>query len=117
MAFPRPRKLCTEDELYEYAVGALARRMRSVAELKRLLQRLAALTTCSAPRYKIECAGESREIVLSEKKRRLVAPGLGDSVLPGQQILKVAASSCGSDDRKKGMPPSGNQALQRMAPE
>jgi regulatory protein len=38
MPFPRPRKLFTEDELYEYAVGALARRMRSVAELKRLLR-------------------------------------------------------------------------------
>jgi regulatory protein len=35
---PRPRKLYTEDELYEYAVGALARRMRTVAELKRLLR-------------------------------------------------------------------------------
>jgi regulatory protein len=39
MALPRPRKLYTEDELYEYAVGALGRRMRSVAELKRLLRR------------------------------------------------------------------------------
>jgi regulatory protein len=38
MAFARPRKLFTEAELYEYAVGALARRMRSVAELKRLLR-------------------------------------------------------------------------------
>jgi len=38
MAFGRPRKLFTETELYEYAVGALARRMRSVAELKRLLR-------------------------------------------------------------------------------
>jgi regulatory protein len=38
MAFPRPRKLFTENELYEYAVGALGRRMRSVAELKRLLR-------------------------------------------------------------------------------
>ena len=38
MAFPRPRKLLTENELYEYAVGALGRRMRSVAELKRLLR-------------------------------------------------------------------------------
>jgi regulatory protein len=38
MAFSRPRKVYTEDELYEYAVGALARRMRSVAELKRLLR-------------------------------------------------------------------------------
>ena len=33
MGFGRPRKLETEGELYDYAVGALARRMRSVAEL------------------------------------------------------------------------------------
>jgi len=39
MAFPRPKKLYTEDELYSYALNALARRMRSVAELKRLLRR------------------------------------------------------------------------------
>ncbi len=38
MAFSRPRKLDSEKELYEYAVGALARRARSVAELKRLLR-------------------------------------------------------------------------------
>lgn len=38
MEFGRPRKLDTEGELYEYAVGALGRRMRSVAELKRLLR-------------------------------------------------------------------------------
>jgi regulatory protein len=38
MAFGRSRKLFTEEELYEYAVGALARRARSVAELKRLLR-------------------------------------------------------------------------------
>jgi regulatory protein len=38
VAFSRPRPAQTEDELYEYAVGALARRMRSVAELKRLLR-------------------------------------------------------------------------------
>ena len=39
MPFPRPkRKTYTEDELYEYAVGALARRMRTVAELKRLMR-------------------------------------------------------------------------------
>ncbi len=38
MAFGRPRKVFTEEELYEYAVGALGRRMRSVAELKRLLR-------------------------------------------------------------------------------
>jgi regulatory protein len=34
------RKLESEQELYDYAVGALARRMRSVAELKRLLRQL-----------------------------------------------------------------------------
>jgi regulatory protein len=39
MPFPPPkRKFYSEDELYEYAVGALARRMRTVAELKRLLR-------------------------------------------------------------------------------
>ncbi len=39
MAFSRPkRKNYSEDELYEYAVGALARRMRTVAELKRLMR-------------------------------------------------------------------------------
>ena len=38
MAFPRPRKTDSEQELYAYAVGALGRRMRSVAELKRLLR-------------------------------------------------------------------------------
>src|SRR5499425_1581894 len=38
MGFGRPRKLDTEGDLYEYAVGALARRMRSIAELKRLLR-------------------------------------------------------------------------------
>lgn len=37
MSFLR-RKLETENQLYEYAVGALGRRMRSVAELKRLLR-------------------------------------------------------------------------------
>ncbi|MFY9948210.1 MAG: regulatory protein RecX [Candidatus Sulfotelmatobacter sp.] len=39
MPFSRPKKRSySEDELYEYAVGALARRMRTVAELKRLFR-------------------------------------------------------------------------------
>ena len=39
MGFQRPkRRSYSEDELYEYAVGALARRMRTVAELKRLMR-------------------------------------------------------------------------------
>ncbi|SRR5581483_4248046 len=39
MPFGRPKaKTYTEDELYEYAVKALARRMRSVAEIKRALR-------------------------------------------------------------------------------
>jgi regulatory protein len=45
MAFSSSRKFHTEEEAYDYAVGALARRMRSVAELKRLLrQRIEAET-------------------------------------------------------------------------
>ena len=38
MPLSRPKKTDSEDVLYEYAIGALARRMRSVAELKRLLR-------------------------------------------------------------------------------
>ncbi len=39
MSFPRSKKkFYAEGELYEYAVSALARRMRTVAELKRLLR-------------------------------------------------------------------------------
>lgn len=39
MVLSRPRKRhYSEDELYEYAVEALARRMRTVAELKRLMR-------------------------------------------------------------------------------
>jgi regulatory protein len=38
MPFPRPKPTDSEAVLYEYAVGALSRRMRSVAELKRLLR-------------------------------------------------------------------------------
>jgi regulatory protein len=38
MSFPRPKKTDSENELYEYAVGALGRRMLSVAELKRKLR-------------------------------------------------------------------------------
>lgn len=38
MSFARGRKLETEAELYDYAVSALGRRMRSVAELKRLMR-------------------------------------------------------------------------------
>jgi regulatory protein len=39
MPFSRPKKKSySEDELYEYAVEALARRMRTVAELKRMMR-------------------------------------------------------------------------------
>ena len=39
MAFPRPKKKTySENQLYDYAVGALARRMRTVAELKRMMR-------------------------------------------------------------------------------
>src|SRR5438105_4319143 len=39
MAFPRSRRVYDEVSLYDDAVGALGRQMRSVAELKRLLRR------------------------------------------------------------------------------
>ncbi len=45
MSFARPRKVFTEGELYEYAVGALGRRMRTVAELKRLLRQRVEIET------------------------------------------------------------------------
>jgi regulatory protein len=38
MAFKRTQKIYDEAMLYEYAVGALGRKMRTVAELKRLLR-------------------------------------------------------------------------------
>jgi regulatory protein len=39
VAFNRPRKIYdTEESLYNYAVGALSRKMRTVAELKRLMR-------------------------------------------------------------------------------
>lgn len=39
MAFRSSNKIHTEEDLYTYAIGALGRRMRSTAELKRLLRR------------------------------------------------------------------------------
>ena len=38
MAFKRTTKIYDEEMLYEYAVGALGRKMRTVAELKRLMR-------------------------------------------------------------------------------
>ena len=38
MAFRRTQKIYDEEMLYEYAVGALGRKMRTVAELKRLMR-------------------------------------------------------------------------------
>jgi len=38
MPFRKPNKNCDEASLYDYAIGALARRMHSVAELKRKLR-------------------------------------------------------------------------------
>src|ERR1700746_3368077 len=46
MPFSGPKKkVYSEEELYEYAVGALARRMRTVAELKRLLRQKVEIDT------------------------------------------------------------------------
>ncbi|MGZ7106546.1 MAG: regulatory protein RecX [Candidatus Angelobacter sp.] len=36
--FKRPKEILDENTLYDYAVGALGRRMRTVAELKRLMR-------------------------------------------------------------------------------
>jgi regulatory protein len=64
MSFSRSKKkVYTEDELYEYAVGALARRMRSVAELKRLL------------RQKVEAETEFGQTLLELIIRRLKDQG------------------------------------------
>ena len=38
MPFHRPRKVYDEQMLYEYAIGALGRQMRTVADLKRLMR-------------------------------------------------------------------------------
>src|SRR5215470_9111012 len=38
LPFKRPKPTLDEAALYDYAIGALARKMRSVAELKRLLR-------------------------------------------------------------------------------
>lgn len=45
MTFARGRKLGDESELYQYALGTLARRMRSVAEMKRLLRQRVEIET------------------------------------------------------------------------
>lgn len=39
MPFKRPTPITDESALYEYAIGALSRKMRTVAELKRMLRR------------------------------------------------------------------------------
>src|ERR1700681_5099158 len=68
MGFGRPRKLFTEAELYDYALGALGRRMRSVAELKRLL------------RPRVEAVTEIGETLVELVIRRLKDQGyLNDS--------------------------------------
>jgi regulatory protein len=38
MPFKRPKEIVDENTLYDYAVGALGRKMRTVAELKRLMR-------------------------------------------------------------------------------
>ena len=68
MAFAQPKKVYTENELYEYAVAALARRMRPVGELKRMLRR------------KVEAKTELGETLVELIIRRLKDQGyLNDS--------------------------------------
>ena len=59
---PRP-KLETESELYQYAIAVLARRMRSVAELKRLL------------RYRVQAETEIGQVLVELVVRRLKDQG------------------------------------------
>ncbi len=84
MPFSGPKKkLETEDELYEYAVGALARRMRTVAELKRLL------------RQKVEAETEFGQTLVELIIRRLKDQGyLNDAKY-------AAAYSCFRRDNEK----------------
>ena len=49
MSFRRSRKTYTEAALYEYAIGALGRRARSVAELKRLMRQRVGTQEDGAP--------------------------------------------------------------------
>src|SRR5215471_2626714 len=85
MASPRPRKLYTENELYDYAIGALARRMRSVAELKRLL------------RHRVEPETELGDTLIELVVGRLKAQGyLNDS------LYAAAYSSYRRDNEKFG---------------
>jgi len=52
VAFARAKtKLMSEAALYEYAVGALGRRMRSVAEMRRLLRNRVEMDTELARRW------------------------------------------------------------------
>lgn len=61
-------KIRTESELYQYAIAALAQRMRSVAELKRLL------------RHRVEAETEIGQILVELVTRRLKDQGyLNDS--------------------------------------
>jgi regulatory protein len=63
MGFGRYRILDNESELYEYAVGALARRMRTTAELKRLL------------RQRVDMESESGRTLVELVTRRLKDQG------------------------------------------
>ena len=85
MASSRHRKLYTENELYDYAIGALARRMRSVAELKRLL------------RHRVEPETELGDTLIELVVGRLKAQGyLNDS------LYAAAYSSYRRDNEKFG---------------
>jgi regulatory protein len=63
MAFRSSNKVHTEENLYTYAIGALGRRMRSSAELKRLLRR------------RVEAETEHGQILVELVVRRLKDAG------------------------------------------
>ena len=83
LAFSRAPKANSEGELYAYALGALGRRMRSVAELKRLLRR------------RVDEKGEYGRTLLALVIRRLKDQGyLND-------VRYAAAYSCLRRDNEK----------------
>jgi len=67
MPYKRAAKIYDEAMLYEYAVGALSRKMRTVAELKRLM------------REKVRQQGEEGQllvkVVIAKLKKQRVTPG------------------------------------------
>lgn len=118
MAFARGRKLETEAELYDYAIGALTRRMRSVAELKRLLrQRVESQTEIGQTLVELVIRKLKDQGYLNDAKyaaaysafrrdnekfgRRRIATDLKAKGVHGEVLEKALASTYGEVDEEK----------------